>query len=370
MIIKQSIAAAGSLFATMLLAGCSAVTFTNPLPSSIPIPAPDPGQLRAYHAYGDSITYGVTLADPATQAYPVLVSNYEGVPVANYGIPGAEACDVPTTEIFANADGPTLASPTIYSVLIGTNDVDMKGTGAYEQVFILCHEATLSWLGVPAEYKVLATNTTVTTAGAGAIDPSDHWNAWTTAGIGSSVSFPITTTKTGPIYLWPRIDDNNSATYSYSLDGVVLGKGSTQTTPAIATENRSTNSLGFIRLAAVVPGRHVITFTQTSAGSNGVSVVGIGSPAGSQSGTMPTVLAGTIPYQLDTGKCTKSSDQPCQEYIQDIEADVNLFSGDGLDVRLFDTRKFMYGTDAEMNDSLHPNVFGQVELSHAVEVAW
>jgi hypothetical protein len=258
----------------------------------------------------------------------------------------------------------------IYSVLIGTNDVDVKGTGAYEQVFILCHEATLSWLAVPAEYKVLATNLSVTTIGAGAIDRSDNWNAWTTAGMGSSVSFPITTTKSGPIYLWPRINDNNPATYTYSLDGLVIGAGSTQTTPALATQNGSTNSLGFIRLAAVPPGQHVVTFTQTSAGLNGVSLVGIGTPAGSVSGTMPTVLAGTIPYQLDTGKCTITSDQPCLEYIQDIEADVNLFSGDGLDVRLFDTRKFMYGTAAEMNDSLHPNAFGQLELSHAVEVAW
>jgi len=58
------------------------------------------------------------------------------------------------------------------------------------------------------------------------------------------------------------------------------------------------------------------------------------------------------------------------EYIQDIEASVNLFSGDGLDVRLFDTRQYMFGTASEMNDSLHPDALGQVELSHSVEASW
>jgi lysophospholipase L1-like esterase len=58
------------------------------------------------------------------------------------------------------------------------------------------------------------------------------------------------------------------------------------------------------------------------------------------------------------------------EYIRDIDADVRQFSADGLDVRLFDTRMYMFGTAAEMNDTLHPNALGQIELSHAVEASW
>lgn len=323
-----------------------------------------------YHAYGDSITYGATLENPEAQAYPALVGAFENLRVANHAISGDQACDVPTAQIFPNADNPPIATHITYSVLIGTNDVVYKGVGAYEAVFILCHQATLAWLAVPAEYKVLAIDSGVTATGSGAIDRSNHFNAWTTAGQGSTVTFPLTTVKSGPIYLWPMIDDDNPATYTYSLDGVVLGIGSTQTTPAMATHKGTTNSLGFIRMPAVPPGRHLVTFAQTSAGANGVSVVGIGAPMGSVSGTMPTVLAGTIPYQFNNGHCNVSSDQPCLEYIRDIEADVNLFSGDGLDVRLFDTRKFMFGTAAEMSDRLHPNAAGQVELSHAVEGSW
>jgi hypothetical protein len=183
---KTGAAACSILAGTVALAGCTSVTF----------------QKRPYHAYGDSVTTGYTLADPATQAYPALVSVDEGVPFANYAIGGSQACDLPTNQIFAHEDGPSLPSPSIYSVLTGGVDADIKGTGPYEQVFTLCHKAILSWLGVPAEYKVLATNSGVTTTGAGGIDPGDHWNFWTTAGLGSAVSFPITTAVSGPIYLF------------------------------------------------------------------------------------------------------------------------------------------------------------------------
>ena len=345
-------AAYSSFLAAMVLAGCASVPVTQ------------------YHAFGASITAGYTLSDPATQVYPALVAAYEHVSLVNYGSPGDQACDVPTRQIFANKDNPTLATHMEYSVLIGTNDVDSKGIGAYESVFMLCHQATLSWLAIPAEYKTLANDTRVTTSGAGAIDSSNNWNAWTTAGQGSSVSFPITLTRKGPIYAWPRISDNNPATFTYSLDGVVLGTASTQTQPSILTRKGTMDSLGFLRLPPVLPGKHVVTFTQTSVGANGVSVVGIGTPAGPATNMMPTVLAGTITYQFNTGRCNPTSEEPCLEYTQDIEADEKLFSADGLDVRLFDTRKYMFAAAAEMNDALHPNVLGQIELSHSVEASW
>jgi hypothetical protein len=115
-----------------------------------------------------------------------------------------------------------------------------------------------------------------------------------------------------------------------------------------------------------------VTFTQTSIGTSGVSVVGVGSPFVGINNKLPTVLVGTITYQLQgggEGACT-SSDAPCLQYIQDEKSDVTLLSGDGLDIRIFDTRQYMFGTASEMNDSLHPNVYGQQELSHSVEAVW
>jgi hypothetical protein len=356
--------------ATLTLAGCNSVTWIS-LPSPDSLPDPVATSAAQYRAYGDSITLGATLSDPSKQSYPVFVAKVEGVTFANNAISGDQACDVPTRQIFPNQDSPTLASHPTYTLLIGTNDVDNRGTGPYESIYMLCHQATISWLAVPAEYKVLANGSGMTTTGTGAVDSSNHWNAWSTGGPGSTVSFTINTTQTGPIYAWPRIDDGNPGTYTYSLDGVIVDRASSQTTPRIATKNGSTNSLGFIRLPSVPAGKHVVTFTQTSSGANGVSVVGIGAPAGSSAGTLPTVLAGTIPFHLQGyGDPCDSSDGPCQEYIQDIEADVNLFSADGLNVRLFDTRKFMLGEAPEMDDAVHPNELGQFELSHSVEASW
>lgn len=324
-----------------------------------------------YHAYGDSITFGAGVANARTHAYPAIVAAHERAVLWNYAIPGDQACDIPTRQIFRHRDSPSLAEHGKYSILIGTNDVNVKGPGPYESVFQICLQAAASWLAIPAEYKVLATSSTVTTSGPGRIDRSNHWNAWTTAGTGSSVTFPITLPVSGPVYAWPRISDANAATYTYSLDGVVLGTASTQTAPKINTQRGTTDSLSFLRFPSVDAGKHLVTFTQISAGRDGVSVVGIGTPAGSQAGDLPRVLLGTIPYEYDNGKCNVAvSDVPCQEYIEIIEADLNLFHGDGLNVALFDTRQYLPATAQDMYDALHPNALGHIELSHAVESVW
>ena len=323
-----------------------------------------------YYAYGASTTAGYTLSNPRTQAYPSLVAAFENVPLSNRAINGDQACDVAATQIFPNSDSPTLTTHSVSSTLIGTNDVDVQGTGAYEAVYSLCNRAIISWLGVPLEYKALANGSKASTTGSGSADSS--WNAWTTAAQGATVSFTIATSSIGPIYAWPLIDDRSSATYSYSLDGVVIGTGKMQTTPQMATQNGTSRSLGFIRIPLVSAGTHVITFTQTSVGSSGVSVVGVGSPFGSLGNTLPTVLVGTITFQLmgaSDGACTVT-DAPCAQYVLDQKADAALLLSDGLDVRVFDTRQYMFGTSSEMNDGLHPNALGQVELSHAVEAVW
>jgi lysophospholipase L1-like esterase len=323
-----------------------------------------------YNAYGASTTVGYTLSNPSKQAYPSLVAAFESVPLANRAISGDQACDVAATQIFPNGDSPALTAHTVSSTLIGTNDVDVYGTGSYEAIYMLCDRAIITWLGVPLEYKVLANGANATTTGSGKVDST--WNAWTTGAQGATISFTITTSSIGPIYAWPLIDDQSSATYSYSLDGVVIGTNNVQTSPNMATQNGTSRSLGFIRIPAVSAGTHVVKFTQTSTGSNGVSVVGVGSPFVSVGNKLPTVLVGTITYQLmgaSGGACTVT-DAPCQQYVQDQKTDAALLAGDGLDVRVFDTRQYMFGTASEMNDALHPNALGQQEISQSVEAVW
>lgn len=346
------------------IVGCTSIThYSHPVATA----------QAQYRAYGDSITHGAGLSDPSTQVYPALVAVFEKVSFTNNAVDGDMACDLATSQIFPNEDSPTLASRPTYTVLIGTNDVGEKpNLPSYQQIFIECHLAALTWLGLPLEYKVLANGPGVKTTGPGGIDTSNHWNSWTTAGQGASVSFTITTTAAGPIYAWPRIDDNSGATYTYALDGKELGSGTVRTNPKMATKDGGTNSMILVRIPDVPAGKHVVTFTQSSTGANGVSVVGVASPAGRSREKLPLLLAGIIPFEENNGhggRCT-AVDQVCNQYIQDVENDVALLASDGLNVRIFDTRKYMFGTPSEMTDASHPNAHGHFELSESVEAVW
>jgi lysophospholipase L1-like esterase len=324
----------------------------------------------AYQAFGDSITYGATLTDPAKQAYPSLVAGSEKVGFTNHANTGDQACDIAPRQIFASGAQSAQSPQATYSVLIGTNDVDVRGSGAYEPIFTECHLAALAWLAIPASGKVLAGDAGFSATGPGAVDTSSGWSAWKTAGQGATVSFTVTTTQAGVLYAWVVIDDGSAATYTYALDGAAAGAASAQMQPLIATANGTTRSLSLLRLPNIAAGKHTITFTQTNPGEDGVSVAAIAAPAaGAQ---LPAVLAGTVPFQQHTGAgggC-QSSDAPCLAYNADIAADVSLLANDGLNVRLFDTRKYLQGTTADMSDAVHPNAQGQKELSQAVTDAW
>ncbi|HEX8812694.1 MAG TPA: hypothetical protein VF742_11955, partial [Terracidiphilus sp.] len=65
-----------------------------------------------------------------------------------------------------------------------------------------------------------------------------------------------------------------------------------------------------------------------------------------------------------------NTDAPCLAYNADIQLDVEMMAGDGLNVRLFDTRQYLDGTSAEMKDAVHPNANGQEKLSQAVQAVW
>jgi lysophospholipase L1-like esterase len=365
------------------LSGCSGTMASFTSPSSLntssqgvspeaKIKAPPLIDAKVYHAYGASITAGYLLSDPSTQAYPALVAKAEQVALSNYAIPGAMACDIAPREIFAHSDSPTLATHPAYTLHVGTNDVDHKGSGAYEATYIRCHQAAIAWLAVPLEYKILATGKGVTTAGAGRLDTANNWTVWTTAGQGASVSFTVNLTAKGAIYAWPLLDDNNTTTYTVSLDGVVIASQSVEPNPQMATTFNTTRSLGFIRISGVNAGSHVVKFTQASSGTDGVSILGVATPGGPSSDTLPTVLVANITGQLhgNFGYACDLSNSPCQKYDKDIQSDVDLFAGDGLNVRLYDTNEYFNATSAEMSDPIHPNALGHQEIARALEEVW
>jgi lysophospholipase L1-like esterase len=344
----------------LLLAGCGGDIFTLATPSLIVTNTPDP-TLTFLHTFGDSITAGYTLTD-FNQDYVALISTYNKLPYSNYGNGGDQACDVSRRQIFGHGDSPTLAHKGLYTVLIGTNDVAFKGPGAPEAVFNLCDLAAISWLAVPLEFKVLGTASSVRTSGPTRVDQSNNWNAAVTDGQGASITFPFQATAPGAVYVWYRIIDGNPGTFTYSLDGNVLGSRTTATTPALHTLNGEADSLALLRLEAVPAGTHTITLTQTSAGTAGLGVVAVGTPPTGNPAEWSKVLVGTVPLQLNDG-----NRQVRAFYTADIMANVALLAHDGLPVTLFDPPHYMTGTAADMNDALHPNALGNEEIFKAIE---
>ena len=360
--------------ALLVLTGCSANNFTTtpPLAPTLPATPNFPAFSSPYHALGDSITAGYLLPDPVTQAYPILTGQAKGFPTLNNGYSGDLACDLPGYAIFPNHEDASLASPLHYSVLIGTNDVQIYGTGAHEADFLLCHRAVLAWLAVPSDFKLRATAASVITAGPGAFVTMDNVTTWTTGAAGSSISFPVHLPAAGPAYLWYRIAFGNPGSFTYAVDRTTLGTVASGFALPQQGNHGFTSSVALLRIPSVPAGDHTLTLTQTSTAPFGMGIVAVGIvPPANQPG-LSRVLAGTIPRQLaqSSGAACSVSDQPCAQYTEDILADVQIFAADGLNVQAFDTHKYTTGTHADMMDNLHPNTLGHQEIAHALTDAF
>ena len=340
----------------------SNVTTNAPVATVSPLIVP-----RAwYHAYGDSITAGYAVSQP--QSFPALLAAYSGLQLSSYALDDDMACDLAPRQVFPNADSPTLAQPAQYTLLVSTSDAAAKGAGAYEPVFNLCHQATIAWLALPAEDKILATDPAVTLAGIIHLESGNNWNAMTSDLQNSSITFPIQIASAAPLYAWYRLTDGNLGTFSYSLDGVILGTSPSFTTPGMSTTNGTSSSLGLLRLPSVPAGAHTLTFTQTSIGAAGMGIVAIGIPPATLPPTMPQVYVGLTPLEeIGSGATCDVNPATCLAYLSDIAANVSLLQADGLtNVRLFDSRKYMTGTSADMADPTHPNSTGHQQIARAI----
>ncbi len=306
--------------------------------------------------------------DPSSQAYPALVAQSEGFLLTNLGYGGAQACDIMPLEVFpSHAEITTL--PALTTLLVGTNNIDPTLSPGTKEDFNTCQLATLSWLGLPDFYKVRSNATGVVSTGASHLDPTNGYNALFTDLPGASVSFPVTLTQAGAVYLWYRILNNSTGVFTYAVDSQVLG--SLENTLSIPIGRRASDSIAFFRIPSVAEGAHIITLTQASASGSAVGIVAVGTPPPHHPSNLPLVLVGTIPKQLfysGGGPCAflPASDAACLAYTGYIEANVDLLTNDGLNLKLFDTRKYMAGTLVDMTDGLHPNALGQQEIAHSL----
>jgi hypothetical protein len=315
-----------------------------------------------YNSFGDSITAGFEI-NPVTFAYPYLVAYDRNLSLTNFGTNGMAAADMGDIEIYPNINPTNSSTNPIYTMMIGTNDADVKGAGSYETVYNLVQQAEISWLGVAQNYKTFGQSASAVTTGTWANDNNylSGVDLKSTTN-GPTLSLPITTAG-GNIYLWYRIMDGNGGVFTYKLDGGSTTSVNCFTSPAISTPLGNTHGVGIVRITGVSAGTHTVLLTVTSSTNAGniVSVRGIGTPPPNLNDPAPKVFVGGVIKQLNDAK---SSDTAA--YNADALANANLFNSDGLQVWPVDVRVYVNST-TDMGSQLHPNSTGQRHLADAFE---
>jgi hypothetical protein len=310
-----------------------------------------------YIAVGDSITYAAYIADPA-QRYQTIVGQALGLNAGTVASPGYTACDTILNNVIPRGVGNTTTSQPLYSVMIGANDSVEYGIGANEAVFDLCDQALLAWLGVPRQNKVLIGDPGVHVqsgawANIGAFG-NTYVNALTNTSGSGTLRFNLTTSG-GAAYLWYLIQRNTPGSFTVSVDGGPAGLSTSTLFPASAPDNIP-GSYALLRIP-VGAGAHTFDIT---AQSGTVAIFGMGT-APVVGGPLPTVVSTDIAAD-QTPALAAATD----EYNSDIEANISLLRGDGLDIRFAPTANYMFATPAEMMDSRHPNALGLSEIAQAV----
>jgi lysophospholipase L1-like esterase len=338
-------------------------TTTNPPTSNPPTTNPTPitASPMQYHAFGDSITAGLTLGSPQSAAYPVLLAGAKNLILTNRAVSGDMACDLFRDEIYPYMEEPTSTEVRVSSLLIGTNDVDVRGTGAYLTTFNVCHRALIAWLGTPRENKLEAGDTGLAVSGGCINSPAPAVFGGILCSSAGTVTAARLSTSGNPIYVWYQIDDNAGANARFELwtDGVSQGYFSTAPDVPLLTQHRGTTAVALARVAAAA-GDHLI---QIRTLSGGIGIQAIGSNPSRALTTPQILLVADIPNQLDSFPVRPVSEQIL--YSAEIQTNLRLFASDGMDVRFVPDRNYMFGTSSEMNDQLHPNVLGQQHLASA-----
>jgi hypothetical protein len=316
--------------------------------------------------YGDSIT-ACWLVSNVANCYPDRLSSQVGGVLYNYGITGYSACDVMPNEIAPNGDQPIYSAlQPMRTLMVGTNDANNKGAGAYESTFNTCMLGEMAWLATPLTSKVLGTTALGGSTGTCAND-TEYATATgikcTTAG--STFSLSITTTG-GPIYIWPRYIDGDAGTWTYQLDSLTPVAVATNLSPAIAT-GASNTSDGATRLTGVSAGSHTVHFVQTGSSTSAtMAITAIGTVNTGNVFQNPWLEVGPLINEKGGVKQTDVN-----AYRADTIADVQLLQADGLNIILAPTGPpptgYVPATTAagDMADTLHPNDTGHGELYEA-----
>lgn len=363
--------------ANLKTAGTFTVTLTTPggvATNALSFTVGPAAGVESYTAFGDSITCGFVggaatdgppyrIADPgcfAANAYPYYVAAAKSIAMQDYGIPADQACDIWVRQIGPQGVSGRMAPRQVFSMIIGTNDANAKGPGAYEATYGVCQVAALTWLGVPEEYKSLPSMATWT-GGFALEGRATH----PTLGDGlfassQGVASMMVESFGGPVYVWYVIRDGVEGTAAIQVDSVPRGSISTRPPVAMATQNGTTMSVAVARIEGVAAGAHEVAVRWVS---GEVGILGVGSldPALAQ---RPEVLVGEVPYSVLNASSRSA-------YSADIAQNVVLLRGEGMDVRFAPNLSYLTGTPAELQpDGVHVTPLGASHLADSLIAVW
>ncbi len=330
-----------------------------------------PQAFTSFIANGDSITYGYPLT---ASRYPSLVASRLGIPSLNVTANvGDGACDVFPRALYV--DGITVggAGGQLLSLMVGTNDVDKKGTGPYEATYRLCHTALLAFLAIPSNTLLRGGNANVSGAGAWSAAADTGNRAFTFGGMyapgAGTLTFALGNASVPvPTYILYSIDDaaDPSAVFTVTDErGTSLGSASAAPPVAMATANGTTQSLGVLRVVRAPGTSQLIASTP----SGGVSIYAVGSiPRPPVSGAS-VILSADVPNQLQGNAVASAA--AIAAYNADIAADEATVLGDGATIAHVYDDLYMLGTPAEMNngDQLHLSALGDANMASAFVAA-
>lgn len=327
-----------------------------------------PQTFSSYIANGDSITYGYPLT---ASRYPSLVASRLGIPSLNVTANVSDqACDVFPRALYV--DGITVGGSggQLLSLMVGTNDVDKKGTGSYEATYRLCHTALLAFLAIPSDSLFRGGNPAVSGAGAWSAAADTDNRAFTFGGMyargaGTLTFSPGTVSVPTPTYILYSIDDAAPATAVFTVTderGTVLGTAGSTPPVSMATANGTTQSLGVLRVVRAPGTSQVVASTS----SGGVSIYGVGSIP---KPVVSVILSADVPNQLQGRPVATAA--AIAAYNADIAVDEATVRGDGAAVAHVYDDLYMLGTPAEMNngDQLHLSALGDANMASAFVAA-
>lgn len=326
----------------------------------------------AYHAFGDSITFGTGASSFSTDYVSrIAASTGTTSSLSNYGVAGAGSCDIADQQVFQH-ENPGTTSTELVTQNGGTNDAQIN---VAESTFRACHQGTLSWMTIPSSYKYTGTRFGSLPSG---------WSLDTTYPVvtgvhsttnGSTITFPLTTTFPSQGYfIWYRIISGDGGTFTYNSN--LSGEGSVNAFPPVGTAlgMTSTQSVGVVSIPAeqgAPADSYPVTITVTSptGASNVVSILGVSvaPPPSTITPTSPAVWTMGVPRSYQNYPYNETSQVQFDDFNYYSEDDTRLLQGFGLNVNYVNVRSWWLSEtyDTYLPNQLHPNDIGHQEIANA-----